>query len=27
VIWKKGIFVPERTNKFIEYIKKQPLIR
>ena len=27
VIWKKGIFVPERTNKFIEYIKKQSLIR
>jgi DNA-binding transcriptional LysR family regulator len=27
VIWKKGIFMPERTNKFIEYIKKQPLIR
>ena len=27
VIWKKGIFVPERTNKFIEYIKKQPLVR
>ena len=27
VIWKKGIFVPERTNKFIEYIKKQPLTK
>ena len=27
VIWKKGIFIPERTNKFIEYIKKRPIIR
>ena len=27
VIWKKGVFVPERTNKFIEYIKKYPIIR
>ena len=27
VIWKKGIFMPDRTNKFIEYIKKYSIIR
>ena len=27
IIWKKGIFMPDRTNKFIEYIKKYSIIR
>lgn len=25
VIWKKGVFIPERTMKFIDYVKKHPL--
>ncbi|MDO5132619.1 MAG: LysR family transcriptional regulator [Eubacteriales bacterium] len=25
IIWKKGVFIPERTMKFIEYLKKHPM--
>ena len=27
IIWKKGIFMPEHTNRFIEYVKKHSMIR
>lgn len=27
IVWKKGVFIPERTTKFIEYVKTHPFLK
>lgn len=27
IVWKKGVFIPERTTKFIEYVKIHPFLK